>query len=156
MEDDGARARRELAQARRRAKRLFTLALGAERLTKLYRHTPPIQTLDAFLTLTNLQIMQLLDEPLHEVKRMLARLDRRIMPYATKRRTALQMYRARRRPGAVEEVPTGLAAIDAALHGGVPVGSVTELVGPAGALDDPFLQILHDVEGRSVHLQHQQ
>jgi len=51
---------------------------------------------------------------MYVVERLLAKLDKRAMP---KHQTALDLYRARNRPGAVDEVPTGLAAIDAVAVG---------------------------------------
>ena len=48
---------------------------------------------------------------------------------APPRRTALDLARGAQLRG---RLPTGLPAVDAALRGGVPAGSITEVVGPAG------------------------
>lgn len=63
------------------------------------------------------------------------------MPSAAALRSHLQQVLAPRIPGALEHrppaererVPSGVAALDALLGGGVPVGAISELVGPEGS-----------------------
>eukprot|EP00887_Chlorella_sp_A99_P004335 scaffold15.g4335.t1 len=72
---------------------------------------------------TPLELVELLDLSYDEVAAMRQAVAAKLAPPCT----ALELLRAPPR-----HLPTGLAPLDAALGGGVPTGSITEVVGPAG------------------------
>ncbi|KAH9661082.1 DNA repair protein RAD51 [Citrus sinensis] len=89
-----------------------------------------ITTAKDALSLTELELMKLLDVELSEVRSALALVSEIVCPPF---QTALLLMEQR---AATEHLgghlPTRLKGLDAALCGGVPFGVVTELVGPAG------------------------
>ena len=84
----------------------------------LLKLSPPtmLRTLDPCLTYV-------------ECNRLLSRIYREC---AAKPLSALEMMR-RAQSSSIEKIPTGLSSLDHQLHGGLPVGSVVEIVGRAGA-----------------------
>ena len=84
---------------------------------ELLKLSPPtmLRTLDPCLTYV-------------ECNRLLSRIYREC---AAKPLSALEMMR-RAQSSSIEKIPTGLSTLDQQLHGGLPVGSVVEIVGRAG------------------------
>jgi RAD51-like protein 1 len=77
---------------------------------------------------TLLDLVELLDLPYHTIHLILAQVAAKITPAPC---TALDMLQSSlTRP--YTHLPTGLPLLDSSLHGGIPAGSITEIVGPAG------------------------
>lgn len=88
-----------------------------------------ITTKDA-LSLTEFELMELLDVGLEQVSMAVAHISEMSCPPF---QTALSLLEQRRQNEHLAgHLPTQLKGLDAALCGGIPFGVVTELVGPAG------------------------
>ncbi|KAI7845396.1 hypothetical protein COHA_001101 [Chlorella ohadii] len=86
-----------------------------------------VQTARDLLQRTLLELVELLDLPVSTVKRILAEVAAKVAPPP---RTVADLLRAAATKPL--HLRTGLGPLDAALLGGLPAGSVTELVGAAG------------------------
>ncbi|KAI3430763.1 hypothetical protein D9Q98_009175 [Chlorella vulgaris] len=86
-----------------------------------------VTTAAALFGRTLLDLVELLDLPYDAVRHILQEVAARITPPP---RTALAMLQAA--AGRPMHLRTSLVQLDAALCGGIPAGSVTEVVGPAG------------------------
>ncbi|XVF68635.1 hypothetical protein PTKIN_Ptkin11bG0017200 [Pterospermum kingtungense] len=82
------------------------------------------------LSLTEFELMELLDVGLTEVRSAISQISEIVAPPY---QTALSLMEQRLRNEHLGgHFPTGLKGLDAALCGGIPFGVLTELVGPAG------------------------
>ncbi|KAK5818240.1 hypothetical protein PVK06_023174 [Gossypium arboreum] len=89
-----------------------------------------ISTAKDALTLTEFELMELLDVGLTEVRSALSQISEIVAPPY---QTALSLMEQRLQNEHLGgHFPTGLKGLDAALCGGIPFGVLTELVGPAG------------------------
>ncbi|GAQ85938.1 putative DNA repair protein RAD51 [Klebsormidium nitens] len=97
-----------------------------------------LETAKDVLCKTELDLVELLDLPADVVAKAVAAISQNVAPT---RRTVLEMYMDQQQPGDIQgghlhtdlpKLPTNLPSLDDALRGGVPLGSITELVGPAG------------------------
>lgn len=89
-----------------------------------------IKTAKEALSLTELELMELLDVGLAEVTSAIAYISEMVCPPFE---TALSLLEQRvQNEYLAGHLPTGLMGLDKALCGGIPFGVVTELVGPAG------------------------
>lgn len=78
---------------------------------------------------SELDLMMLLDWPLEVVQETMLAVSTSIAPSCS---NALQMLNDRTVGTRNSHLPTHLSTLDEALYGGIPLGAVTELVGPAG------------------------
>ncbi|MBA0790449.1 hypothetical protein Gohar_015099 [Gossypium harknessii] len=89
-----------------------------------------ISTAKDALSLTEFELMELLDVGLTEVRSALSQISEIVAPpYQTALSLMEQRFQNEHLGG---HFPTGLKGLDAALCGGIPFGVLTELVGPAG------------------------
>ncbi|XP_022756583.1 DNA repair protein RAD51 homolog 2 isoform X2 [Durio zibethinus] len=89
-----------------------------------------ISTAKDALSLTEFELMELLDVGLTEVRSALSQISEIVAPPY---KTALSLMEQRLQNEHLGgHFPTGLKGLDAALRGGIPFGVLTELVGPAG------------------------
>ncbi|KAK9043294.1 hypothetical protein V6N11_071640 [Hibiscus sabdariffa] len=89
-----------------------------------------ISTAKEALSLTEFELMELLDVGLTEVRSALSQISEIVAPPY---QTALSLMEQRVQNEHLRgHFPTGLKGLDAALCGGIPFGVLTELVGPAG------------------------
>ncbi|KAJ4725942.1 DNA repair (Rad51) family protein [Melia azedarach] len=89
-----------------------------------------ITTAKDALSLTEFELMELLDVGLSEVRSALAHISEIVCPpYQTALLLMVQRTKDEQLGG---HLPTQLKGLDAALCGGIPFGVLTELVGPAG------------------------
>ncbi|OMO67559.1 hypothetical protein CCACVL1_20451 [Corchorus capsularis] len=89
-----------------------------------------ISTAKDALSLTEFELMELLDVGLREVRSALSLISEMVAPpYQTALSLMEQRFEKEHLGG---HFPTGLKGLDAALCGGIPFGVLTELVGPAG------------------------
>ena len=78
---------------------------------------------------TDLQLVELLDLSLAEVREIRLTVCQVVAPQAC---SALDLWKRHNRSSSFSLLPTGLPALDHALHGGIPAGGITELVGASG------------------------
>jgi RAD51-like protein 1 len=90
-------------------------------------HDRNLRTAKDLFSLTLLDLVELLDLPYEVVEGILRDVAAKVAPTPV---TALDLWHRR---SAASHLRTALPPLDAALHGGLPSGSVTEIVGPAGA-----------------------
>lgn len=76
-----------------------------------------------------LDLVEALDLPFETIKQIRATVGQRLMPPSS---TVAELAAAAASATAPRHVPTGLDTLDNTLNGGIPAGSVTEVVGPAG------------------------
>ncbi|XP_021278824.1 DNA repair protein RAD51 homolog 2 isoform X1 [Herrania umbratica] len=89
-----------------------------------------ISTAKDALSLTEFELMELLDVGLTEVRSALSQISEIVAPpYQTALSLMEQRFQNEHLGG---HFPTGLKGLDSALCGGIPFGVLTELVGPAG------------------------
>ncbi|XP_048137193.1 DNA repair protein RAD51 homolog 2 isoform X2 [Rhodamnia argentea] len=89
-----------------------------------------IRTAKDALSLTEFDLMELVDMGLTEVTSVLVHISERVSPpHQTARSLLQQRIQNEQLAG---HLPTGLKGLDEALFGGIPFGVITELVGPAG------------------------
>ncbi|OMO91436.1 hypothetical protein COLO4_18386 [Corchorus olitorius] len=89
-----------------------------------------ISTAKDALSLTEFELMELLDVGLREVRSALSLISEMVAPpYQTALSLMEQRFKSEHLGG---HFPTGLKGLDSALCGGIPFGVLTELVGPAG------------------------
>ncbi|EPS62464.1 hypothetical protein M569_12326, partial [Genlisea aurea] len=89
-----------------------------------------IRTAKEALSLTEFELMEVLDIGLEEVNAAVARISEIASPHY---QTALSLLEQRKQNEYLSgHLPTRLKGLDEALCGGIPFGIVTELVGPAG------------------------
>ncbi|KAJ0021232.1 hypothetical protein Pint_32257 [Pistacia integerrima] len=89
-----------------------------------------ITTAKDALSLTEFELMELLDVGLSEVRSALAHISQIVSP---RYQTALLLMEQRvQKEQSRGHLPTQLKGLDVALCGGIPVGVLTELVGPSG------------------------
>lgn len=89
-----------------------------------------ISTAKEALSLTEFELMELLDVGIEQVRLALGHISEKVCPPC---QTALSLMEQRIRNEHLSgHLPTGLKGLDTALCGGIPFGVLTELVGPAG------------------------
>ncbi|XP_032338133.1 DNA repair protein RAD51 homolog 2 isoform X4 [Camelus ferus] len=109
------------------SKKLRRVGLSQELCDRLNRHQ--IVTCQDFLCLSPMELMKMTGLSYQGVQELLCVVSRACAP---RMQTAYEMKTQRSAAPSPAFLPTTLSALDAALHGGVACGSLTEITGPPG------------------------